>query len=204
MRTRLLVYVLCITASLISFGHAETVFSKSYQYFRISGSTAADLDAELSRRGPKASGSELRHPGATQMKFSGSYKYQELRNGRCKVRSANIKLHTKLILPRWSNRGGATQDVALIWDTLSRDIKRHEERHAEIARQYARKLEKSLIALYPRKSCDEMEAIANKESEKILAQHDKAQQNFDRTESASFDRRMNRMLRFKIQKMNEK
>ena len=204
MRIGLLAIILSITASLPSIGHAETVFSKSYQYFRISGSTAADLDAELSRRGPKASDSNLRHPGATQMKFSGSYKYQELRNGRCKVKSAHIKLHTKLILPRWTNRSRANQDVALIWDTLSRDIKRHEERHAEIARQFARKLEKSLIALYPRSSCEEMEAIASQESEKILAKHDKAQKSFDRTESASFDRRMTRMLRFKIQKMNEK
>ncbi|MAY63024.1 MAG: peptidase [Rhizobiales bacterium] len=184
-------------------GRAETLISKSYQYFNIGGRTAGDLDRELSRNGPQASGTEMRHPGATQMKFSGTISYQQLSGGRCKVKSAQIKLHTKLILPRWTNRRRADHDVALIWDTLSRDIKRHEERHAEIARQYARKLEKALVGLYPRRSCKAMEAAANKESDKVLKKHDKAQMAFDRAESASFERRMTRMLQFKLDKMKE-
>ena len=34
--------------------------------------------------------------------------------------------------------------MALLWDTLAADIKRHEERHAEIARNHARKPEDEL------------------------------------------------------------
>lgn len=181
---------------------AETLISKSYQYFKIGGLTASDLDEQLAKHGPTASTSGGRHPGATQMKFSGSIKYQQV-GSRCKVRSASIRLHTKLILPRWTNRRRADRDVRMIWDTLSRDIKRHEERHAEIARQYARKLEKALLDLYPRRDCAEMEKIANAESEKILADHDKAQMRFDRAEAASFDRRMTRMLRFKLEALKD-
>lgn len=202
MRTWLLGLILTFAVSHGSLGYAETEISKSYKYFTINGTTAADLDRELSRRGPKSSSTNSRHPGATQMKFSGTIKYRTLKNGRCKVDSAHIKLHTKLILPRWTNRKRAERHVAMIWDTLSRDIKRHEERHAEIARQYARKLEKSLLALYPRRNCDEMEQVANSESDKILARHDSAQNSFDRSEAASFERRMTRMLRFKVEKMN--
>ncbi|MAZ84255.1 MAG: peptidase [Hoeflea sp.] len=201
MRLTPIAAALVFAASLTTAGQAETLISKSYQYFNIGGRTAGDLDRELSRHGPKASGTEMRHPGATRMKFSGTISYQQLRNGRCKVKSAEIKLHTKLILPRWTNRRRAEKDVVMIWDTLSRDIKRHEERHAEIARQYARKLEKSLVSMYPRKNCEAMEAAANAESDKILSKHDRAQVAFDRSESASFERRMTRMLQFKLDKM---
>jgi predicted secreted Zn-dependent protease len=194
---------LVFAVSLTSASHGETIISKSYQYFNIGGRTADDLDRELASRGPMASGTDMRHPGATQMKFSGTISYQQLSNGRCKVKDAGIKLHTKLILPRWTNRKRAERDVVLIWDTLERDIKRHEERHAEIARQYARKLEESLVDLYPRRDCKQMEAAANTESDKVLAQHEKAQQAFDRVESISFERRMTRMLQFKLDKMKK-
>ena len=203
MRIASLAAALVFAVSLTSVSRSETIISKSYEYFNIGGRTADDLDRELARRGPTATDSDMRHPGATRMKFSGTISYQQLSNGRCKVKNARIKLDTKLILPRWTNRKRAERDVVLIWDTLERDIKRHEERHAEIARQYARKLEKALEDLYPRRDCKEMEAAANAESDKILKQHDKAQQQFDKVESLSFERRMTRMLQFKLDKMKQ-
>ena len=48
-----------------------------------------------------------------------------------------------------------------------------------------------------------MEAAANAESDKILKEHDKDQQRFDRVESISFERRMTRMLQFKLDKLKE-
>lgn len=203
MRIGPLAAALVLAVSLTSVGQAETIISKSYEYFNIGGRTADDLDRELARRGPTATDSDMRHPGATRMKFSGTITYQQLSSGRCKVKNARIKLDTKLILPRWTNRKRAERDVVLIWDTLERDIKRHEERHAEIARQYARKLEKALEGLYPRRDCKQMEAAANAESDKILKEHDKDQQRFDRVESISFERRMTRMLQFKLDKLKE-
>ncbi|MBW3098061.1 DUF922 domain-containing Zn-dependent protease [Pseudohoeflea coraliihabitans] len=177
--------------------HGEVLISKSYQYFSIGGRTAMELDEELARRGPSTSNTNTRHPGATQMTFKGTVNYKSTEGGRCRIDSADISLHTKLILPRWRNRKGASPDLVTIWDVLSRDIKRHEERHAEIARQYARKLEKGLMDLPPLKECSAMEAAANKLSDKILDRHDRAQARFDRAEAASFSRRMARMLRFR-------
>lgn len=122
----------------------------------------------------------------------------------CHVTNARVTLETHLTLPRWKDRNRADRETVLVWDTLSSDIKRHEERHAEIARQYARKLEKTLEALHPERDCKLMEAKVEATSQKIIDEHAADQQRFDRVEAAAFERRMLRMLRFRAEKQNNR
>lgn len=182
--------VLCVPQAAIS----ETLISKSFSYFTIGGKTAEDLDQELSHRGPLTKATGARHPGATEIKFGGELTYVE-QNGRCGVGTVKVKLHTKILLPRWTNRKRTSAELALIWDTLAADIKRHEERHAEIARNYARTLEKRLLSLRPTKSCDEIQALVGKTTQEIMDAHDKDQLRFDVVESKNFDARMTRLLK---------
>lgn len=181
---------------------AQTVITKSFSYFPVRGTTAADLDAALSRGGPMLRGTGARHPGATEMQFGGSVTYAE-GGGRCGVDSARITLDTNIILPRWTQRQRADADLALIWDTLAADIKRHEERHAEIARQYARRLQTELESLRPRPDCEAMEAEVARLTDEILAEHDADQARFDRVESINFERRMVRLLQYRLEQIRD-
>ncbi len=176
---------------------AEPVITKSYSYFRIGGRTAEDLDKELERNGPLTRTTGHRHPGATEIKYGGEVTYVE-RSGRCTVGGAKVTLRTHIILPRWSNRGKAAGDLRFIWDTLSADIKRHEERHAEIARNHARLLERDLLALPSRASCDDLETLVADTTRRVLAEHDRQQMRFDQIESKNFDARMMRLLQYRI------
>ncbi|MGB3814265.1 MAG: DUF922 domain-containing protein [Shinella sp.] len=172
---------------------AETITSKTFAYFSVGGRTAAELDAELSKNGPMMKQSGSRHPGATRIKWGGSVSYVR-RGSRCAVGEAKVTLSTQIILPRWKNRKRATPSLALIWDTLSRDIKRHEERHAEIARSHARNLERSLKRLRPEADCERMQARVDRATADAVAKHDADQARFDRVESKNFDDRMMRLL----------
>jgi len=180
-------------------GTADPLITKTYSYFSISGLTGAELERELSMHGPMLDGTGTRHPGATKIKLGGSVKYKTT-GGKCRIIKATVKLETHLTLPRWTNRNRADRETVLIWDTLSSDIKRHEERHAEIARQHARKLEKALEGLYPERTCEKMEARVDATTKSIIDKHGADQDRFDRVEAASFERRMTRMLRFKVEK----
>ncbi len=176
---------------------AETIASKSFAYFSIGGRTAAELDEELSKRGPMMKHSSARHPGATRIKWGGSVTY--VRRGKsCAVGEAKVTLSTQIILPRWKNRKRATPSLALIWDTLSRDIKRHEERHAEIARNHARDLERTLKRLRPEADCERMQARVDRVTADAVAKHDADQARFDRVESKNFDERMMRLLTHRL------
>jgi predicted secreted Zn-dependent protease len=182
-----------MTIALCTSASAEVVATKSYSYFDIRGKTAAELDQQLSTRGPTANGSSARHPGATKIRFGGEATYIQ-HDGRCKVGSAKVTVHTQIILPRWRNRKGATKDLSMIWDALSSDIKRHEERHAEIARTQARAMERGILALPAQRNCEAMQELVSEESTRGIDEHDRLQARFDKVEAVNFQNRMMRLL----------
>ena len=180
-------------------GASEPLITKSYSYFTVSGRTGAELERELYSLGPMLSGTGTRHAGATRIKLGGKVNYEST-DARCRVIDAVVRLETQLTLPRWKDRKHADREMVLIWDVLSSDIKRHEERHAEIARQYARKLENALEDLRPERTCEAMQTRVDAVTKKIIDKHSADQDRFDRVEAASFERRMKRMLGFALEK----
>ncbi len=193
--------LLCALALALAIFPAEAeVAVKSYSYFDIGGRTLDQIQNELNRRGPEVKTTGLRHPGATQMKFTTRIGYAQ-QPGSCRIVSAQVTVKTRIILPRWRPRGKVGPDVRLFWDTLSADIKRHEERHAEIAKNHARALEDALKATWPQKTCAAAAAKAGEISAAILARHDKAQAEFDRVELINFESRILRLMRYRVEQM---
>ncbi|RDJ12168.1 DUF922 domain-containing Zn-dependent protease [Rhizobium grahamii] len=172
---------------------AAVIATRSYSYFTIKGKTADQLDQQLSSNGPTASGSSARHPGATKIRFGGDATYVQAQ-GRCRVGSAKVTVHTQIILPRWTNRRGASKQLSMIWDALASDIKRHEERHAEIARNQARIMERQILALPPQSTCERMQELVTDVSTRGIDEHDRLQARFDRIEAVNFQNRMIRLL----------
>jgi predicted secreted Zn-dependent protease len=142
----------------------------------------------------------MRHPGATQMAFTTRVSYAEKSNS-CRIADANVIVKVKVILPEWRRSRKADAGVRLFWDTLSADIKRHEDRHVEIAKNHARELEDALKATYPRKNCEEANAKAAEIAAAILAKHDRAQVQFDRVETINFESRILRLLRYRMERI---
>ncbi len=172
--------------------------SKKYGYFSIYGNSPEELDREIAKRGPKLQLTGTRHPGATSMAFGLKTKFSN--DGKyCRVDKAYVSLNLKLTLPRWKNRAKASEDMALMWDTLYADIKRHEERHAIIARNYALELERTLESLPRQRDCKSVQAMAGKTADRILAAHAAAQVQFDKVESINFEARLTRLLSYRIE-----
>ena len=84
---------------------------------------------------------------------------------------------------------------------MSADIKRHEERHVEIARNHGRELEDALKATYPQRNCDAAKAKAAQITAAVLARHDQDQLRFDRVESVNFESRILRLLRYRTERI---
>ena len=181
--------------------HAEIRVSKKTRYFTIGGRTAAELDRELSLRGPARKGSGTRHPGLTRIRFGGAATYQE-KGGWCAVQKAEVSLSLEIILPKWRGRNRADERLGLIWDTLSADIKRHEERHAEIARQRARDVEAAILNLPRQRSCSAIQKQVSAVTAQEMKRHEAEQIRFDRIEALNFEKRMIRLLKNRSAKMN--
>ncbi|PSH66085.1 MULTISPECIES: DUF922 domain-containing Zn-dependent protease [Phyllobacterium] len=175
---------------------AATVLRK-YEYFSLNGRTAADLDRELYRRGPLLQKTGQRHPGMTRMRLTNRIKYGS-DGSSCRVVEASITVHAQVYLPRWKQRRTAKPDLAMVWDTLSSDIKRHEESHISIARTAAGDMERRLKALPWRSDCPTLKADIDALTVKLMLQHDLAQVQFDRVEAKNFEDRFGRLLTYRI------
>lgn len=192
-----------LTAALLCLALAPATaagLTKRYSYFTIGGVTVEEIERELNVRGPKVRSTGSRHPGATQMEFKSRIKYGT-RSDRCVVVDARVTVEARIILPRWNKRSRADEDVRLIWDTLSADIKRHEESHVVIAKNHARELEIALKAIAPQRDCAAAEAKAASVTDLVLAKHDAEQQRFDRIEGINFESRLLRLLRYRIERI---
>lgn len=176
--------------------------NKSYAYFSVGGVTLEALEDELNKRGPKLSSTGRNHPGATEMRFFTRIAYDESAKG-CRIANADVNVKAKIILPKWTARKQADGDVRLVWDTLSSDIKRHEESHALIAKNAARRLEQALENLPRAKSCETLGAAMNAEAERVLAAHDREQEEFDLIEGKRFEDRIVRLLRYRIERSGQ-
>ena len=187
--------------SLMAVGAAQPAsVAKTYSYFTVGGATLDEIEEQLARRGPQLRNSGQRHPGATRMQFNTRLDYQE-QNGRCKVSKATVTVRANVILPKWRRNRKADNDVRIIWDTLAADIKRHEERHVEIAKNHARDMETALMAIAPQRGCAAMAEKAKAVSANLLGRHDRAQAEFDRVEGINFESRMLRLLRYRLERM---
>lgn len=174
--------------------------SRTYSYFAIGGATLEEIEDELKLRGPQVRSTGLRHPGATRMEFTTRVGYGE-HDGRCSVVRATVTVKANMILPRWRARNRSDDETRLIWDTLSADIKRHEESHVVIARNHARELEDELQKIRRERSCEAAQEKVAAAQQRILAKHDRAQERFDRIESVNFESRLMRLLNYRIERM---
>jgi len=179
---------------------AAATVAKSYSYFRVGGRTLDEIEDQLAKNGPKVKSTGLRHPGATQMSFSTRIGYQQ-QSGSCRIVSAVVTVKAHVILPVWRQRRRSDEDVRIFWDTLSADIKRHEERHVEIAKNHARELEDTLKRIGRQPNCQVAAAKAKEATAKLLARHDRAQAEFDKVEGINFESRILRLLKYRIERI---
>lgn len=189
--------------SLIALPAQSAQIFRDINYYTISGKTAADLDRSLSRSGPLLQSTGKRHPGASRIRFDAKARYGTTANGSCKVHNVYVNIYAKVSLPRWKQRRQAPLDLALIWDTLSSDIKRHEESHLVIARRHASELEQRIRALPSRSNCTALRADIDKVTASVMASHDKAQIYFDKVEAKNFESRFARLLDYRLERMSK-
>ncbi|RLP21908.1 DUF922 domain-containing protein [Mesorhizobium sp. YM1C-6-2] len=179
---------------------AAAVVWRNYSYFSVSGKTLDELMIELSIRGPQVRSTGQRHPGATKLQFNTRLGYTE-GGGKCWISAATATIKARIILPRWKDRRKAGRELRIYWDALAADIKRHEEGHVVIAKNYASQLEKELAALPRQDSCKPVAQQAELQIEKVLEQYRKESERFDRVESASFDRRMQSLYQYRLERI---
>ncbi|MCE7030665.1 DUF922 domain-containing Zn-dependent protease [Jiella avicenniae] len=192
MKSRLGLCVAVVALCLPAVADAASIREKT-TYFAVRGSTLAELDQDLNRRGPYVSDTGIRHPGATQVKFDGKVTYKRTPDG-CAVDATNLSLDLEMTLPKWIQPKRVPARTKLIWETLEKDIHRHENRHAAIATNWLKRMESAIRNLRTEPTCSAMEAMVNTVTQRYLAGHERAQIEFDTIEGREVNFRLRRAL----------
>jgi predicted secreted Zn-dependent protease len=191
-------------AFLLALPSAEAAsLTRSYAYFTVHGSTAADLDRELRNRGPFLESDRSHHAGASTMRFETTVRYR-LSGPACSIARADVALHATITLPRWeASRPPTDPYLVVIWDTLTKDIRRHEEGHVQIAQRHAQRLETELRALPALRGCNALKKRVAQTTKSELARDARDQRAYDRSEQAGFKQRFAHLLDLRLKKLGQ-
>ena len=126
-------------------------------YYRITGNSTADLDAEIRRKGPKINGGS--HAVAVaRIKMLPRITFEKFARG-CRVENAKVAVDARVTLPQWTGRDAADPKLAKAWDNIDRYTRLHEATHVNIAFSYAKRIEDEVRALPTMQSCSQFRAI---------------------------------------------
>jgi len=148
-------------------------------YFDIEGSTAAEIFADLKRRGPNAGGG-LHALASTQAEYRHESTLAYSAGGPCRATDIRVSLSLTFTIPRWTGEGAASDSVRAWWSDLLASIWDHERGHASIALDGARQISDALNAAPPAATCDDLDEDMRRRMRRVLAQSiEPAQARFD-------------------------
>lgn len=160
-------------------------------YYDVRGKSIESLDESIYRNAPLLNGKE-RALGQARLKFDANID-AEMTNRGCAVTDPNVSLDIVVTLPRWRGHNKADAGLQRLWSNFYGFVKRHEERHAEIAMKHAKMLERVFSNVPTAPNCKLLRARLMAGAKRILTQHKNAQERFDANEQARM-RRAARMV----------
>lgn len=177
-----IVATLFLTSILTTTPNADVLFNQEFKYFKVSGKTSQQIFQDFQKQSPiKAKGKYDATLGVAAIKLIPEVEL-ETREKRCHIANARVTADVVIHLPEWVNYKNAGNAAKLGWDILFEDIKKHELEHANIAREYAARIEKKMLKQRARANCEALEASLKQVSSNLIVRHDSAQRRFDRKE----------------------
>ena len=148
------------------------------EYFDVSGSSAQELRADLSRLGPVADNG-VRGDAYTRWRIAWKFDLTE-RGKVCIAGNFSVDLTVTMILPRWTPPAGASADLVGLWDRYSTALRYHEDGHHRIATAAADEVMRRLQAAARGEGCKALENKLKTLVDEVLAEYRVRQADYDR------------------------
>lgn len=165
---------------------AEIVVVEKVSHYEVTGANGLDLGRAMLKGGAEAINLR-RAVAATATKFDFVDPVIDIENGRCVVKDITVRLTIEYQFPRWNGRARASAGVRRAWDAFNAELVRHEKTHGQIARDFARRIEKELLRLSGTVmfGCQDFGTLSNLRFAALANQLRQKQLAFDRQEERS-------------------
>ncbi len=123
--------------------NSKVIVKEKTRYYFIKGKSGSELAKSMLTEGPKKI--KLRDAIAGMLpEIDFKNVVGKFKNGRCVVESITVTLDITYIYPKWRSKKGASRQLRLIWKQLYAELVKHEKKHAQIARDAAKRLEHAI------------------------------------------------------------
>ena len=159
---------------------SEPLVETKAEYYEIYGETAEQVATIMDIVSPVwIVGKQHRASTHSPIRWRFSFKKSE---GSCAIDKVQAKVWIKYTYPKWKNYRAALPELQEKWDTFMKSLVRHEEGHGDISIEAAREIQRAILELEPRSTCEELEYEANETGQEIIWEFDKKQKEFDEDE----------------------
>ena len=177
-RTRLCWFMPGMVAALISAAQpvdARPVIKTRYEYYAVSGMTAASLHQSMIVHGPEVNGDKAYGTIEVSAGQSGSL----VRNATaCQIRDYNLRLSFTIRLPKVTSKSALRPELQAHWASFERFVRAHEAVHRSIWISCASSVERRVRAIRSG-SCEAAQTAATVILNQIWAQCSKRHDAFD-------------------------
>jgi len=144
--------------------------------YRVTGHSMESLLDALRAGGPRVDGDIFF--GLTSTSLSYRFAYRE-RAGLCETTDARVELDVTITLPEWQAPPSAPFELRRDWQRFAQALRRHEERHRDLAIEHAHTLRRAVEGLRA-PTCDAVAALAADRAERAQAAAEAAHASYDR------------------------
>ncbi len=160
-------------ASALSFAEVSETFElETYVVDQQSGET---LLAAINRHSPLRRNGRIFH-GYTKWHVRWNFRWDTNVQGRCAITEVKTTLSVHMQLPELDD---STDQGRVRFDDYLTDLRAHEDGHHHIAAQAARRIDQAIKTLQPMRSCEALEAEANRRGYEILKATNAEEDDYD-------------------------
>lgn len=124
---------------------ARVILNEKVQYYRVTGSTGAELYKSMVKNGPDHGGTKRNVLASTSFKFNFENDVFTIRRNRCILKNLDIVVDVTYTYPRWSGSKNASVETRKAWKKFEQIAILHEKEHVKITKKFAKDYQRALM-----------------------------------------------------------
>ncbi len=147
--------------------------------YMVEGKTAEEIWTDILAKTPVHQNGKRY---AAYTKWNVSWQFRWLDNGNsCKINKVTTELDVTYTMPRLRKTSSTPASVLAHWDKYYAALFEHELGHKQLGSRAANEIERQILNMAPRESCEQLESDANEIGKNIIAKYIRMEKDYDRT-----------------------
>lgn len=150
---------------------ANPVITERITYYKIYGTTAEQLRAQMNELGPVDHDKRVDAKTSWFINWSYQWHYDNPSQNPCYVTSVKVTGDITYLLPEWANESEGNSPLKTQWAIYIKNLFTHEGGHAQNAKLAAIEIERALLSVQPQASCKALQNNLESTAKGFLAIH---------------------------------